>query len=158
MARNERYIPVPPQRVFEVLADPRQYGYVVVGSKDIRDWDRDWPAKGTEFHHSVGYGPVTVKDRTYVVQSEPPHKLELIARALPLGKAKVTFELTAADGGTRATIIEDPLVPKPVHLLMPPVHVLTRIRNRETLRRLSEVSVGSPAERERIAEKEGAAR
>jgi uncharacterized protein YndB with AHSA1/START domain len=157
MARNERYIPAPPSKVWEVLADPRQYGYVVVGSKHIRDWDAGWPAKGSEFHHTVGYGPLATKDKTYVVNSETPHRLELIARALPLGKARITFDLRPADGGTRVTMIEDPLVPKPVHLLMPPVHILTRVRNRETLRRLSEVAVRSPAERERIAVKEGAA-
>jgi uncharacterized protein YndB with AHSA1/START domain len=157
MARNERHIPVDPQRVFDVLADPRQYGYVVVGSKHIRHWDDDWPAKGSKFHHTVGFGALSVKDSTYVVRSEPPHELELIARALPLGKAKVTFQLEASDGGTRATIIEDPLVPRALHLLMPPVHALTLVRNRETLRRLEEVSIQSPAERERTAVREGAA-
>jgi uncharacterized protein YndB with AHSA1/START domain len=157
MARNERYIPVPPAAVFQVLADPRQYGYVVVGSKHIRGWDEGWPAKGSQFHHSVGFGPLTVNDSSYVLDSDPPQRLELIVRALPLGKAKVTFELRAADGGTRVTMIEDPLVPKPVHMLMPPVHLLTRVRNRETLRRLGEVAVQSPAERERIAVQEGAA-
>jgi uncharacterized protein YndB with AHSA1/START domain len=157
MARNERYIPVPPSAIWEVLADPRQYGYVVVGSKHIRDWDPDWPAKGSRFHHTVGYGPLSTKDSTHVVESHTPHRLALIARALPVGKAKVTFDLRPADGGTRVTIIEDPLVPKPVHMLMPPVHLFTRVRNRETLRRLSEVAVRSPAERERMAVQEGAA-
>jgi uncharacterized protein YndB with AHSA1/START domain len=157
MARNERYIPLPPQSVFEVLADPRQYGYVVVGSKHIRHWDDRWPARGSEFHHSVGFGPLSVRDSTEVVRSDPPHRLELIARALPLGKARVTFDLTAENGGTRVTVVEDPLVPKPLHLRMAPVHALTLVRNRETLRRLEEVATKSPAERERTAVREGAA-
>jgi len=157
MARNQRYVPASPQRVFEVLADPRQYGYVVVGSKHIREWDQEWPAKGAEFHHTVGFGPLAVRDKTYVTESDPPRRLQLIARALPLGKAKVTFELEPSNGGTNVTIIEDPLVPKAVHMLMPPVHAFTLVRNRETLRRLAEVAVSSPAERERMAVEEGAA-
>ncbi len=157
MARNERYVPVPPRRVFEILADPRQYGYVVVGSKHVREWDQDWPAKGSKFHHTVGYGPLAVRDSTYVVESDPPHRLELIARAIPVGKAKVTFELEAENGGTHVTVVEDPLLPKVVHMLMPTFHALTRVRNRETLRRLGELAVGAPAERERVAVEEGAA-
>jgi hypothetical protein len=157
MARNERYIPVSPRKIWEVLADPRQYGYVVVGSKHIRGWDDDWPVKGAKFHHTVGVGPLSVNDSTWVVECDPPRQLELIARALPLGKAKVTFQLEPSNGGTNVTIIEDPLVPKAVHMMMPPVHILTRVRNRETLRRLAEVAVQSPAERERIAVQEGAA-
>jgi uncharacterized protein YndB with AHSA1/START domain len=157
MARNERYIPTSPQSVFDVLADPRQFGYIVVGSKEIRDWDRTWPAQGAEFHHTVGYGPFNVKDRTYVAEADPPHRIELIARALPLGKAKVTFELTPVNGGTRVAVVEDPLVPKLLHLLMPPVHALTLVRNRETLRRLEKVATQSPAERERTAVREGSA-
>ena len=156
MARNERYIPVAPRTVFDVLADPRQYGYVVVGSKNIRDWDERWPNEGAEFHHSVGYGPINVKDRTEVVGVDPPRRLELIARGRPLGKARVTFELKGAGGGTQVTMVEDPLIPKAVHMMLPGFHLFTRVRNRETLRRLAEVARKPPAERKRVGEKQAA--
>lgn len=157
MARNERYIPVSPGSVFEVLADARQYGYVVAGSKEIRDSDPRWPRKGAKFHHTVGYGPLNVKDTTHVVDVDPPQMLRVIASAKPLGKAEVTFELEEENGGTRVTLVEDPVVPKVIYPLTPPVHVFTRLRNRETLRRLAEVAEASPAERERIARQEGSA-
>jgi uncharacterized protein YndB with AHSA1/START domain len=156
VARNERYIPVPPGTVFDVLADPRQYGYVVFGSKNIRQWDRTWPKERAEFHHTIGYGPVNVKDRTEVVAVDPPRRLELIARGRPLGKARVTFELKGAGGGTDVTMVEDPLIPKAVHMMLPAFHAFTRLRNRTTLRRLSELAGKAPAERERIGNKQAA--
>lgn len=157
VARNERYIAVSPSSVFEVLADARQYGYVVAGSKEIRDSDPRWPRKGAEFHHTVGYGPLSVKDTTQVVEVDSPQMLRVIAGAKLLGKAEVTFELEEHDGGTRVTLVEDPLVPKVAYPLTPPVHLLTRLRNKETLRRLAEIAEASPLERERMARQEGSA-
>src|SRR4051812_42596787 len=157
MAQNERYIPVSPQRVFDVLADPRQYGYIVVGSKNIRDWDERWPGEGANFHHTVGYGPVNLKDTTEVLSVEPPRRLELAVRGRPLGKARVTFELESSDGGTRVTMVEDPELPKAIHLLLPAFHVFTRLRNRETLRRLAETAREPQSERERIGKEQEAA-
>lgn len=157
MARNDRYIPISRGSVFEVLADARQYGYVVAGSKEVRDTDPRWPRKGAKFHHTVGYGPLTVEDTTHVVEVDPPQMLRVIASAKLLGKAEVTFDLEAEDGGTRVTMVEDPVVPKVVWPLTLPVHVFTRLRNRDTLRRLAEVAEASPAQRERIARLEGSA-
>ncbi|MDQ3587607.1 MAG: SRPBCC family protein [Actinomycetota bacterium] len=157
MARNERYLPVSPGSVFEVLADARQYGYVVAGSKEIRDSDPRWPRKGAKFQHTVGYGLLTVEDTTHVVGVDPPQMLRVVASAKLLGTAEVTFELEAEDGGTRVTMVEDPVVPKVFWPLTLPVHVFTRLRNRETLRRLAEVAEASPAQRGRIARREGSA-
>ena len=157
MARNERYIPVAPRTVFDVLADPRQYGYVVVGSKNIRDWDERWPSEGVA---------VPPHGRIRPAQREGPDRggrarrstkrLELIARGRPLGKARVTFELKGAGGGTRVTMVEDPLIPKAVHMMLPAFHAFTRLRNRETLRRLAELARKPPAERKRVGEKQAA--
>ena len=58
MARNQRDIDAPPERVFAVLADPRCYPEWVVGSKEIRAADPGFPAPGTRFHHTVGVGPL----------------------------------------------------------------------------------------------------
>ena len=51
-------MPVSPGDVWEVLADPGEYGYWVVGSKVIRDADANWPEPGSKFHHTIGFGPV----------------------------------------------------------------------------------------------------
>jgi len=157
MARNKRYIPVSPKSVFDVLSDPRQYGFVVAGSKNIRDWDERWPQKGANFHHTVGYGPLNLEDTTEVLSVDPPRRLELRARGRPLGKARVTFELEAANGGTWVTIVEDPEMPKAVHMLLPALHAFTRLRNRETLRRLADTAREPKSERERIGREQEAA-
>src|SRR4051794_1841053 len=107
MARNEIHIDVPPERVFEVLADPESYGYWVVGSKYIRDADPGFPGQGTKFHHAVGYGPITIKDHTQVVEVDPPRRLVLQAKARPFGTARVTLELRPDGTGTHVTFLED---------------------------------------------------
>ena len=60
VATNERYMPVPPEAVWDVLADPSSYGYWVVGSKQTRDAEPEWPAPGSKFHHTIGFGPLTL--------------------------------------------------------------------------------------------------
>jgi uncharacterized protein YndB with AHSA1/START domain len=157
MARNQRYVPVPPERVFDVLSDARQYGHVVVGSKEIRHWDPGWPAADSQLHHTIGYGPLNIKDSTRVVAADPPHRLELLARALPLGRARVVFELRPAKGGTEVSVDESPQLPGLARLLSAPLHALTLVRNSETLRRLAETAQKPAEERERIAAERGAA-
>ena len=44
VATNRRFMPVPPQAVWDALADPAGYGYWVVGSKEIRDAEPGFPA------------------------------------------------------------------------------------------------------------------
>ena len=68
-------MPVPPEAVWDVLADPGNYGYWVVGSKVIRDADPDWPAPGSRFHHTVGFGPFTVSDHSEAIEAERPHRI-----------------------------------------------------------------------------------
>jgi uncharacterized protein YndB with AHSA1/START domain len=136
MARNVRFIDAPPERVFSVLADPRSYGDWVVGSREIRDADPRFPAPGTRLHHSIGAGPLVVRDHTEVLASDPPRLLRLRARARPLGSAIVTLKLEPRRAGTEVTMIENPSgCTKPLWLL-PPTHLFGRLRNFESLRRL----------------------
>mgnify|MGYP001045175109 FL=1 len=140
MARNETHIDAPPERVFAVLTDPDAYGYWVVGSKEIRGADPDWPQPGSQFHHTVGFGPFTVQDATRVELYEPPRRLRLRAKARPLGTARVTMELKPADGGTDVTMIEDPADPLTAIVFNPLTHLLVRGRNVESLRRLKQLA------------------
>ena len=80
-AENEIEIDAPPERVWEVLADPECFDDWVVGAKDVRDADDEWPAVGSKLHHSSGVGPLTIDDETTVEASEPPHRLVLLAQA-----------------------------------------------------------------------------
>jgi hypothetical protein len=132
-----------------MLADGRSYGHWVVGSSEIREVDDDWPAKGSRFHHKVGWGPLKLADHTEVVRCEPPRILELKAKARPLGTACVTMELHAHKLGTRVVMIEDAGDRMTALVFNPLTHLLVRGRNVESLRRLKSMVEGrgpSPAQ------------
>lgn len=143
MARNETHIDATPERVFEVLSDPDSYGYWVVGSKRIRDADQNFPAVGTRFEHTVGFGPFEVNDHTSVLGCEPPRKLVLKAKARPLGTAHVTMQIEPEGTGSRVTMIEDAGDKLTAFVFNPLTHLLVRGRNVESLDRLRELAEGS---------------
>jgi uncharacterized protein YndB with AHSA1/START domain len=132
---------VAPEAVWDVLADPASYQYWVVGSKAIRDADPGFPAPGTKFHHTIGVGPLTVRDHTEVLTAERPRLMRLRAKARPLGTASVTLEMTAESGGTRVRMTENPDGPFAILALNPALHVFTKLRNAESLMRLEELAL-----------------
>ena len=140
MARNVAHVAAPPERVFAVLEDADAYGDWVVGSRRIRGTDPDWPAPGSRVHHTVGVGPLTVSDNTEVLEYVPPQRLVLQARTRPFGTARVMLELVPAEGGTRVTMVEDPGDPLSRLLWNPLIHLLVRVRNCESLRRLRRIA------------------
>jgi uncharacterized protein YndB with AHSA1/START domain len=140
MARTERLIPASPERVFAVLSDPDAYADWVVGSDAVRDADPDWPAVGARFHHRVGIGPLKVDDHTEVLAMEPARRLELHAKARPLGTAKVALDLERRGGGTLVTMVEDGGDRLTRLLFNPLTHFLVRRRNDESLRRLERLA------------------
>ena len=141
MATIERFMPVPPTAVWDSLADAGGYGYWVVGSKLIRDADPGWPAPGTKFHHTVGVGPIKISDHTEATESEAPRLLRMRTKARPLGTAKVTMELTPAQGGTVVRMTENPDGLSAWLSLNPLVQVFTKARNAESLARLEELAI-----------------
>jgi uncharacterized protein YndB with AHSA1/START domain len=140
VATNRRYMPVPLEAVWGVLADPAGYEYWVVGSKAIRDADPAFPQAGTRFHHTIGFGPLTVRDHTEVLDAEPPHMLRLRAKGRPVGQATVTMRLTPEAGGTTVEMVEHPAGPFAVLAFNPLVHVATRVRNARSLMRLEDLA------------------
>ena len=145
MALNEIHIDTPPERVFEVLADWRGYGYWVVGSRKMRGTDPGFPAAGTRFHHQVGIGPLHLDDHTQVLEVHQPRKLVLKAKARPfLGTAVVDLTLEAKDGGTHVTMREDPGDALTAFVFQPITHLLVRGRNVESLKRLKELAESRP--------------
>jgi uncharacterized protein YndB with AHSA1/START domain len=134
-------MPVAPEAVWDVLADPSSYAYWVVGSKAIRDADASFPAPGTRFHHTIGVGPLTVRDHTEVLESERPQLMRLRAKGRPLGTAQVTLEMTPQDGGTEVRITENPDGVFTILSLNPALHVFTKLRNAESLMRLEELAL-----------------
>jgi uncharacterized protein YndB with AHSA1/START domain len=141
VATNERYMAVPPQAVWDVLADPAGYAYWVVGSKVIRDAEPGWPAPGSKFHHTIGVGPLTLEDHTVALEAEPPRLLKLRAKGRPAGTATVTLELQPRDGGTLVRMTERPDGAYVAMALNPVVHVATKLRNAESLMRLEELAL-----------------
>jgi hypothetical protein len=109
VAVSERFLPAPPERVFEVISDPTTYPEWLVGAKRIRGLDPDFPREGASFDHTVGAGPLDVKDTTTVERKEGERVLQLIARARPLLSARVRFEVSEAPDGSRLRITEHPV-------------------------------------------------
>jgi uncharacterized protein YndB with AHSA1/START domain len=140
VATNVAFFPVPPERVWAVLADPQSYAYWVVGSDTIRDADPTWPAVGSKLHHRVGIGPFKLNDNSEVLESFPPLRLVLQARGRPFGTARVRIELLEHDGGTRVTMSEGPGDPISRLFHNPLFDRLLRARNHESLRRLGELA------------------
>jgi uncharacterized protein YndB with AHSA1/START domain len=141
MATNERFMPVPPEAVWDVLADPASYGYWVVGSKVIRDADPQWPAAGSKFHHTIGFGPLKLSDHTVALETDRPHRFRLRAKGRPAGTATVTLELLRRNGGTLVTMNETPDGVFAPLALFPPLQLVTRGRNAESLMRLEEMAL-----------------
>jgi uncharacterized protein YndB with AHSA1/START domain len=142
LPRNRCHIAAPPRRVFALLSDPRSYAYWVVGSREIRGADSDWPAVGSAFHHTVGVGPLHVKDHTVVEAVEPPRMLQIKAKARPLGTARVTLELRRRGRGTEVTMTEGPGDMVTAILFNPLTRRLVGHRNEWSLERLRDLVEG----------------
>ncbi len=154
MARNRVHIHAAPEEVFAVLSDPERYPEWVVGADKVRDYDEEFPAVGSRFHHKVGPGPVNIRDYSEVLEVEPPRRLVLKAKARPLGTATITLELRESEGGTEVFMEEVPgdrltslAVGNPV------ADTALRVRNAEALSRLKRLAEGTP-EGDPIGERE----
>jgi uncharacterized protein YndB with AHSA1/START domain len=134
-------MPVPPDAVWDALADPGSYAYWVVGSKAIRDADPHWPEPGSRFHHTVAVGPLEVGDHTESLEARRPELLRIRAKARPIGTATVTMEMSPRDGGTVVRMTENPDGPFVLLNLNPLLHVFTKSRNGESLMRLEELAL-----------------
>ena len=96
---------------------------------------------GSRFHHTIGFGPFALDDHTQALEARAPDFLRLRAKARPFGTARVTMQMTPKDGGTVVEMTETPDGPTAVLSLNPLVHVLTKLRNAESLMRLEELAL-----------------
>jgi hypothetical protein len=131
------------EAVWSVLADGWMYATWVVGACRIRAVDENWPAPGTQIHHSVGAWPVLINDTSTVLKSDPARDLVLRARAWPAGEATVHVSIEAL-GPERSRIhLREDAVAGPAKLLPQSVRQLSLIpRNTESLRRLALIAGG----------------
>src|SRR4051794_41927017 len=92
-------MPVPPDAVWDTLADPGAYAEWVVGSRAIRGADDGWPQAGTRFAHTLGIGPLTIRDETESLEARTPRRLRMLAHPRPPGSAPGTIGITPETGG-----------------------------------------------------------
>jgi hypothetical protein len=113
----------------------------------MRNVDDNWPAKGSELHHSAGVWPLVLNDTTESLEVETGRRLKLRARGWPLGEADVEITLSPVDGGNRCEVVlEETAVSGPGALVPPAVEApLLGWRNVESLRRLAFIAEGRHA-------------
>jgi uncharacterized protein YndB with AHSA1/START domain len=136
-AITTKELPVTPDRVWQILADGRQYADWVVGASHVRDVEPTWPAVGSRFHHTVGIWPFHLRDTTAVEECEVGHRLVLEARARPFGRARVEIALEEIPTGTRVVLSEEARSPSIARWSNPVLAPLIHVRNVEALRRLA---------------------
>jgi uncharacterized protein YndB with AHSA1/START domain len=139
MAENEVDISATREQVFAILASPERYAEWVLGTARVRDADSTWPKPGSQLHHSVGAGPVTVDDSTEVLECEEPERLVLLAHIGPLGSFRVELELRAEGAATHVTMREHP-VSGVSKLGGPATGAAIALRNSLSLERLKELA------------------
>ena len=119
---------------WDALGDVRTYPDWLIGAREIRHVDEDWPAPGAAFHHTVGVGPFRISDRTRAEGIEPGRCLALEVRAWPLLRGKVTFRLMPGQAGTEVEMEEHPVG---IHRLFAPLlSPMAMARNRASLEKL----------------------
>jgi hypothetical protein len=142
-ASVERTVDAPIEAVATVLGDPRTYDGVVVGTRRIRWFDPSWPDVGARFHHTLGFGPVVVRDHSEVVEEHLPRYLRLLVHLRPVGSAEVEFRMSPEGGDrTHVTITETPVSGPLALAWSPPAAAVTRWRNARVLHRLGKVASG----------------
>jgi uncharacterized protein YndB with AHSA1/START domain len=143
VARNQIQVAVPPSVVFAVLADPARYRDWVVGAKEIRGFDHDWPVLGASFRHRFGLGPAAVSDVTTVLAADPPAELVLVACFGPVGAAEVRIRVDRSGAGSLVTMEERP-VSGPLGALRSArlLDLVIQVRNAASLRRLGRLAQG----------------
>lgn len=137
MSTVRRRIPHPPNAVHALLADGWRYAEWVVGAKRVRAVDPTWPEPGSQFHHTLGVGPLTLNDSTEMLAYAPAGPVVLKARGWPTGSAKVTITAEALpEGGSEVTMDEEPIEGPALRLRNPVLDGLIHLRNIESLRRM----------------------
>jgi uncharacterized protein YndB with AHSA1/START domain len=138
VTRNQILIDAPAAKVYETLLDPTAFPRWVVGAKNLRGVDPEWPRKGSRFHHRVGPPLLHIDDNTKILDKEPNRRVVLEARFRPAGSARITLDLRPKARGRRTlvTMTEKPSG-GPVRWIPHPItDAGLKVRNAVSLRRL----------------------
>lgn len=141
----ERVIKAPPERVFEVLADGWTYSDWVVGTSHVRAVNPGWPRPGTTLHYQIGIYPVSLKDSTVSLESQPPTRLVVRPRMRMLGSLVAHFELTPVGSDATRVRLTENVERGPMRWFLTKLNDLAiHGRNRESLRRLADLAERHP--------------
>ena len=136
MAFTSREFDKPSAHLYAVLIDPQSYPQWLVGTSDIREVDDTWPAPGSQFHHRVGVGRLSLPDSTTLLSTRPGEELVLKVRVRPLLVAEVVFRIVGNASHCVVTIQEEPTSRLIGNLVRPLLDPVIHIRNHRSLRRL----------------------
>ncbi|MGS2619131.1 SRPBCC family protein [Micromonospora sp. LZ34] len=140
-------IDAPPEQVWAVLADGWTYSDWVVGTVHVRGVDDAWPRVGSELHHRAGPWPFSLEDSSTVLACEPPRRLLLRAGLWPAGEAMVAFTLEPVGEGATCVRIGEDFAAGPLRWVRTKLNDLVlHQRNKETLRRLSDIATRQKAD------------
>ncbi|HEX4786867.1 MAG TPA: SRPBCC family protein [Actinospica sp.] len=131
--------------VWAVLSDPEKFSAWVPGTVRTAAGSGMWPHAGASLVFKVGVGRLTMRGRTVVRISEPPHRLELEAFLDPLGSARIAVRLIPWGEQTLVVIDEHPLRGPAAALHIAPMEVLLQLRHRRMLSRLAAAVEGASA-------------
>jgi hypothetical protein len=142
VAHTEKVIHAPVEAVFAVLSDARTYQDFVVGSKRVRHFDPRWPEPGTAFHHTVGVGPLMLRDKTEATVCEPPTRLVARPHIRPFVVTETVFALEPrGDGDETLLRVDEYAVDGPLRPVWPgPLDGLMALRNRVMVRRIARLA------------------
>jgi uncharacterized protein YndB with AHSA1/START domain len=136
VARNQITVDAAPSTVWEVLVDPYAYPRWVVGADRTLQADPRWPEPGAWFKVRLAIG---IPDYTHCRELDPGRRIKLDAGGGPLRGAHVEVLIEPEGDGTHVTLIEDPGGLAAPLRFFPPAHLLTRLRNAESLRRFQRI-------------------
>lgn len=140
MAHTEKLIHAPSDAVFAVLCDPGAYQHFVVGTKRVRRFDPRWPEPGTAFHHTVGVGPLGLRDKTEVTKYDPPTGLVVRPHIRPFVITETVFALQP-QGDDTLLQLDEYAVDGPLAPIWPgPLDGLMALRNRLVARRIAQLA------------------
>lgn len=129
----------PVRAVWALLADPYVYRRWVAGTGAVRDADSNWPAVGARLEHRFGPRLLRISDHTTVLESDPPRRLVLAARARPYGSVRAELVLAAQGAGTEV-LLRESLV-SGLGTRFPRIgRVVQLARNRRSLARLAQLA------------------
>jgi hypothetical protein len=140
MARTEKLVNARVETVFAVLCDPSSYQHFVVGTKRVRRFDPHWPKPGTALHHTVGVGPLALRDKTDATEAIPPTHLVTRPHTRPFVIAESRFELEPR-GGSTLLRLDEYAVGGPLRPIWPgPLDWLVALRNRTVVDRIARLA------------------